>query len=87
MLHRVVDPLGLLRILRARLADGGQVLLETHGAPDADPPQPVIEVFGPGQVYGGDDYVWWGFTPAGLDRLAVCAGFTGLTLADAPMID
>jgi 2-polyprenyl-3-methyl-5-hydroxy-6-metoxy-1,4-benzoquinol methylase len=29
ILHRVTDPLGLLRLLRARLADGGRVLLET----------------------------------------------------------
>ena len=29
--HRVTDPLGLLRLLCARLADGGRVLLETYG--------------------------------------------------------
>ena len=31
ILHRVTDPLGLLRLLRARLADAGRVLLETYG--------------------------------------------------------
>src|SRR5207244_499835 len=31
ILHRVTDPLGLLRSLRGRLADSGRVLLETYG--------------------------------------------------------
>src|SRR6478609_2427421 len=31
ILHRVEDPLGLLRVLRRRLADGGRLLIETYG--------------------------------------------------------
>ena len=34
ILHRVENPLGLLKIIRRRLAAGGRVLLETHGAAD-----------------------------------------------------
>ena len=29
----------------------------------------------PGQVYEGDNFVYWGFTPAGLRELAVDAGY------------
>ena len=34
ILHRVENPLGLLKVLRRRLADGGRVLLETYGPAD-----------------------------------------------------
>ena len=34
ILHRVEDPLGLLKLLRRRLAGGGRVLLETLGTAD-----------------------------------------------------
>jgi hypothetical protein len=41
----------------------------------------------PGEVYARDDFVYWGFTPRGLSRLARLAGFSGFDLADAPTID
>ena len=31
ILHRVENPLGLLRVLRGRTVDGGTVLVETYG--------------------------------------------------------
>ena len=86
ILHRVDDPLGLLRVLRARLAPGGTLLLETHGArkPRDDA---SIEVNGGGQVYARDDYVYWGFGTAALERLALLAGYAGFDLIDAPDVD
>ena len=50
ILHRVTDPLGLLRLLRARLADGGHVLLETYGINHEDGSSPYIRVHRPGDV-------------------------------------
>ena len=41
ILHRVENPLGLLRILARRTAEGGRVLLETHGSSDHGPRWPA----------------------------------------------
>jgi SAM-dependent methyltransferase len=60
ILHRVADPLGLLRMLRARLADSGRVLLETYGIL-GDDGSPSIRVHRPGDVYADDEFVYWGF--------------------------
>ncbi len=88
ILHRVENPLGLLKTLRRRLEAGGQVLLETHGATDkALGSSAAAHIPAPGEVYSGDDFVYWGFTPAGLDAMARHAGFEGFELIDAPMID
>ena len=59
ILHRVTDPIALLRALGDVLAPGGEIVLETYGsrlAADA----PAIEVHEPGDVYLGDDFVYWG---------------------------
>jgi tRNA (mo5U34)-methyltransferase len=88
ILHRVENPLGLLRILRRRLADGGRVLVETLGPTDrALDSSAAVEVPEPGEVYSHDDFVYWGFTPGGLDVMARHAGFEGFELIDAPTID
>ena len=88
ILHRVENPLGLLKILRRRLADGGRVLLETHGSTDrALDSAAAVEVPEAGEVYAHDDFVYWGFTPGGLDAMARHAGFEGFELIDAPTID
>jgi tRNA (mo5U34)-methyltransferase len=88
ILHRVDDPLGLLSVLRRRLEPEGEVLLETYGV---DNPSlnidAAIRVCEPGEVYARDDYVYWGFSGASLDRLAHHAGFGGATVLSAPMID
>jgi len=34
-----------------------------------------------------DDFVYWGFTPAGLEAMARHAGLEGFELVDAPLID
>ncbi len=88
ILHRVKNPLGLLKVLRRRLAVGGRVLLETHGSVDrALDSSAAVHIPAPGEVYAHDDFVYWGFTPAGLDGMARHAGFEGFELIDAPVID
>jgi hypothetical protein len=51
-------PLGLLQLLRARLADGGRVLLETYGINHEDGSSPYIHVHRPGDVYPDDEFVY-----------------------------
>jgi tRNA (mo5U34)-methyltransferase len=85
ILHRVENPFGLLRILRGRLKEGGRVLLETHGV--AGNHEPSIRVWAPGEVYTGDDYVYWGFTEGSLGRLAAYAGFERTEIIDQPVVD
>jgi tRNA (mo5U34)-methyltransferase len=87
ILHRVEEPTRLLQVIRRRLAAGGHVLLETHGVfEDAGDGAPVHR-YAPGEVYPHDDYVYFGFTPAGLELLAAQSGFTGFELVDAPEVD
>jgi hypothetical protein len=87
ILHRVTDPLGLLRMLRAGLADSGRVLLETYGISGDDDGSPYIRVHRPGDVYADDEFVYWGFSTEALRRLAELAGFTGFRLHTTPIID
>jgi tRNA (mo5U34)-methyltransferase len=87
ILHRVETPALLLRLLRRRLAEGGRVLIETHGVfadpEDGDP----VHRYGPGEVYPHDEYVYWGFTAAGIEMLGRESGFRRFELVDAPVID
>jgi tRNA (mo5U34)-methyltransferase len=76
ILHRVENPLGLLRVLRGRTVSGGTVLLETYGVCPEDQNGPAIRVSEPGGVYARDEFVYWGFGTAGLERLALIAGFS-----------
>jgi tRNA (mo5U34)-methyltransferase len=76
ILHRVENPLGLLRVLRGRTASGGIVLVETYGVRPADRDERAIRVSGPGEVYARDEFVYWGFGTIGLQRLARIAGFS-----------
>jgi tRNA (mo5U34)-methyltransferase len=88
ILHRVENPMGLLKTLRRRLAAGGQVLLETYGSADRTlESSAAVHIPSAGEVYAHDDFVYWGFTPAGLDAMARRAGFEGFELIDAPVID
>jgi SAM-dependent methyltransferase len=64
ILHRVTNPIALLRALADVLAPGGEIVLETCGSrPAVD--APAIEVHEPGDVYARDDFVYWGFSPGG----------------------
>jgi tRNA (mo5U34)-methyltransferase len=76
ILHRVENPLGLLRVLRGRTASGGIVLVETYGVRPADRDERAIRVSVPGEVYARDEFVYWGFGTIGLQRLARIAGFS-----------
>jgi tRNA (mo5U34)-methyltransferase len=58
ILHRVENPLGLLKIIRRRLAAGGRVLLETHGAADRTLDSAAVHIPVPGEVYAHDDFVY-----------------------------
>lgn len=86
ILHRVENPMGLLRILGERLAPSGELLLETYGVGSAAA-SAGIEVRGPGDVYARDDFVYWGFTRQGLMDLALNAGFDAATVLADPVID
>ena len=76
ILHRVENPLGLLRVLRGRTVSGGKVLIETYGAGPDHQDDASIRVSRPGDVYEGDDFVYWEFGVTGLERLARIAGFS-----------
>jgi len=76
ILHRVENPLGLLRVLRGRTVSGGTVLLETYGVGPEDRDGPAVRVCEPGEVYARDEFVYWRFAGAGLRRLARTAGFS-----------
>ena len=88
ILHRVENPLGLLRRLAALLAPGGRLLLETYGiAADGHIDARTIEVQQPGAVYAGDDYVYWGFGSGGLNAIAALAGLTAARIDGTIIID
>ena len=86
ILHRVTDPIALLRALADVLTPAGEVVLETYGsrlAADA----PAIEVHDPGDVYARDDFVYWGFSPEALRRLGLIVGLDELEVVDELEID
>ena len=86
ILHRVTDPIALLRALAGVLAPGGEILLETYGSQllvDA----PAIKVHEPGDVYARDEFVYWGFSAASLRRLARIVGLDEVDVIDELEID
>jgi tRNA (mo5U34)-methyltransferase len=87
ILHRVEAPARLLRLLSRRLADGGTVLIETHGVFANPEDGDAVHRYAPGEVYPHDDYVYWGFTGGGIGALARESGFQRFELVDAPVID
>jgi SAM-dependent methyltransferase len=88
ILHRVENPLGLLRLLGSLLEPGGRVLVETYGiAGDGSVDQSTIEVKQRGEVYAGDDYVYWGFAAGGLAALGRLAGLPEVEVSAIQMVD
>ena len=88
ILHRVENPLGLLRRLAALLAPGGRLLVETYGiASDGRLDAHTIEVAQPGGVYVGDEYVYWGFGAGGLGAIARLAGLTAERIDGTIVVD
>jgi SAM-dependent methyltransferase len=87
ILHRIENPLGLLRLLGRLLAPGGRLLAETYGIAGDGRDASGMAVYPPGAVYPDDDYVYWGFSGDALDGLAAHAGFAGVTVHATPVID
>ena len=88
ILHRVENPLGMLRRLAARLAPGGRLLIETYGiASEGTVGARMIEVHEPGAVYAGDEYVYWGFGAGALRAMARLAGLTEARIDGTVMVD
>jgi tRNA (mo5U34)-methyltransferase len=88
ILHRVENPLGLLRRLGGLLSPGGRVLVETYGiSGDGRVDQRTIEVKQRGEVYAGDDYVYWGFAAGGLVALGRLAGLPDVEVTGNVMVD
>jgi len=88
ILHRMESPLGLLRLLGGLLEPGGRVLVETYGVVgDGRLDQCTIEVKQRGEVYAGDDYVYWGFAAGGLAALGRLAGLTEVEVRTTAMVD
>jgi tRNA (mo5U34)-methyltransferase len=86
LLHRVTDPIGLLRALVDVLAPGGEIVLETYGSRlGAD--APAIEVHEWGDVYARDGFVYWGFPAEGLRRVARIAGLDEIEIVNEPEVD
>lgn len=86
ILHRVENPVGLLRIIGEQLAPGGELLLETYGVTSSEA-SAGIEVRRLGDVYARDDFVYWGFTREGLTGLAENSGFRSVEMLDETVID
>jgi tRNA (mo5U34)-methyltransferase len=88
ILHRVENPLGLLRVLGGLLEPGGRLLVETYGASaDRHADGPTIEVKQRGEVYAGDDYVYWGFAVGGLAALGRLAGLPEVEVGAPTVVD
>ncbi len=86
ILHRVTDPIALLRALASVLTPGGEIVLETYGS-RLPAEIAAIEVHEPGDVYARDDFVYWGFSPEALRRLARIVGLGEVEIVDRVEID
>jgi len=88
ILHRVENPIGLLRLLGGRLAADGCILVETYGVPgDRGAAEGALYVPRPGELYPGDDFAYWQFSSGALSRLAVFADLPHFQLCCTPMVD
>jgi tRNA (mo5U34)-methyltransferase len=88
LLHRVENPLGLMRLLTEHLADGGRVAVETYGVvEDEGAKDGAMYVCDPGEIYAGDDFVHWRFSSGSLKRLAGLAGHSNFETVNVPIID
>jgi tRNA (mo5U34)-methyltransferase len=86
ILHRVTDPIALLRALASVLTPGGEIVVETYGSRlPAD--VAAIEVHEPGDVYARDDFVYWGFPLEGLRRLGRIVGLDELEVVAQLEVD
>lgn len=88
ILHRVEDPLGLLRVLASRLAEGGRILIETYGVlDDSGSEDGAMHVLAPGAIYPNDRFVYWQFSPSALANLATLTDGSSFELLATPLVD
>jgi tRNA (mo5U34)-methyltransferase len=88
ILHRVDNPLGLLRLLGGRLAAGGCILVETYGVlGDRGAEEGALYVPMPGEPYPRDGYVYWQFSSGTLRRLALFADLPHFQLCCTALVD
>jgi tRNA (mo5U34)-methyltransferase len=88
ILHRVENPLGLLRVLSSVLNKGGQMLLETYGiADDADGEDGALRVPNPGAVYANDHFVYWQFSSSAIANLAALSDGLRFDVHATPLVD
>ena len=86
MLHRVADPVGMLKALADTLDPGGEIIVETYGSGRLSS-EAVLDIHGPGDVYAGDDHVHWGFPAEGLRRIGAMVGLDTIEVIDEVEID
>jgi SAM-dependent methyltransferase len=88
ILHRVENPLGLLRVLSSVLNEGGQILLETYGiVDDANGEDGALRVPNPGAVYANDHFVYWQFSSSAIANLAALSDGLGFNVHATPLVD
>jgi hypothetical protein len=75
-LHRVENPLGLLRVPRERTVSRGTVLIGDVRAWPGAAGRCRDSALPAGEVYARDEFVYWAFADADLERLARIAGFS-----------
>jgi tRNA (mo5U34)-methyltransferase len=88
ILHRVENPLGLLRALAGVLSKDGQILLETYGIlDDAGGEDGALRVPNPGDVYTNDHFVHWQFSSSAVANLAAFVDGLSFDVHAMPMVD
>jgi tRNA (mo5U34)-methyltransferase len=88
LLHRVENPLGLLRLLARRLSEGGRMLIETYGIPgDAGCECGALYVPEQGDIYAHDYFVYWQFSSGALANLATLTERGSFELQATPLVD
>jgi tRNA (mo5U34)-methyltransferase len=88
LLHRVENPLGLLRLLSDRLNEGGRMLIETYGIDTDDGnSNGNLHVPAPGEVYPDDRFVFWQFSSGALANLVKFTELSSFELHRTPLID
>ena len=87
ILHRVEDPLGLLRELASVLSEDGQILIETYGIVDDAGGDEALHVPNPGAVYRNDRFVYWQFSSGAIANLAASIDGLSFDVHATPLVD
>jgi tRNA (mo5U34)-methyltransferase len=88
ILHRVENPLGLLRMLAGVLSRGGRILIETYGIlDDARGEDGAMRVPNPGDIYTNDHFVHWQFSSSAIANLAAFTDGLRFDVHAMPLVD